>query len=69
MNTELYYGLVRYLSTGEMPDTLNPETQKTVAKLSPHFSYSDTTLFKLNNRHDTHGGRQNRIVIPSHQKT
>ena len=41
MDTEIYYGLVWYLSTGEMPDTLNPETQNLLAT----------------NAHGTHGAR------------
>jgi Integrase zinc binding domain/Integrase core domain len=68
MERHLYYGLIKYLSTKEIPLTLDPDTQKLVVKLSPHYSYSNTTLIKLNDRHDTHGGRQNRIVIPQHQK-
>jgi hypothetical protein len=68
MERHLYYGLIKYLSTKEIPHTLDPDTQKLVVKLSPHYSYSNTTLIKLNDRHDTHGGRQNRIVIPHHQK-
>ena len=66
MNQEVYYGLVKVLSTGRMPTTIEETTEKEVRKIQKHYHYQDNQLYY-------HGGTETknqelRQVIPRHQK-
>ena len=71
MNNDLYYGIVRYLSTGKIPDTLDKETQRMVTRTFDLYALNKTALYKRDDsRNGTHGGRQHRnhrLVIPRTQ--
>ena len=74
MNTDLYYGIVRHLSTGHVPDNLDPEIQRMVSKVSDLYTLDKTKLYKCdesrNGTLDTPRGRQHRtrrLVIPRNQ--
>ena len=71
MNNDLYYGIIRYLSTGQMPDNINKETQRMTTKVSDLYTLDKTKLYKNDeSRNGTHGGRQHRnrrLVIPRSQ--
>lgn len=75
MNPDLYYGIVRTLSSGEVPDTLNKEMKKLVEKVVDHYTLHKATLYKKDeSRHgtleDSRGRQQrNRQVIPRTQMT
>jgi hypothetical protein len=71
MDPDLYYGIVRTLSSGKVPDTINKETQRLVEKVTDHYTLHKTILYKKDeSRHgtleDSSRGRQqrNRQVIP-----
>ena len=71
MDQELYYGLLRTLATGEVPNELEEAKKIEVEKNINQYTYSGTTLFKKGDRQGTHGGRQHRDpreVIPKHRK-
>ena len=64
MNQEVYYGLVKVLSTGKMPTTIEETIEKEVRKIQKYYHYQDNQLY-------FHGGTKNqelRRVIPRHQK-
>ena len=64
MNQEVYYGLVKLLSTGKMPTTIEETTEKEVRKIQKYYHYLDNQLYY-------HGGTKDpnlHRVIPHHQK-
>lgn len=64
MNQEVYYGLVKLLSTGRMPTTIEEKIEKEVRKIQKNYCYQNHQLYY-------HGGHQDhdlRRVIPRHQK-
>jgi hypothetical protein len=71
MDPELYYGIVRTLSTGTVPDNINKEMRALVKKVADQYTLNKMTLYKKDeSRHGTldeiSRGRQqrNRQVIP-----
>ena len=75
MDPDLYYGIVRTLSSGKVPDTLNKEMRSLVEKVVDHYTLHKTTLYKKDeSRHgtleDSRGRQQrNRQVIPRTKMT
>ena len=71
MDQELYYGLLKTLATGKVPDNLSEEKKTEVEKNINLYTYHGTTLFKKGDWQGTLGGRQHRDpreVIPKHRK-
>lgn len=68
MDTEVYYGLIKYLSNREVPPEIPINTQNIITKIAKHFSISNKQLVKINTQPDLLKGRPYRIVIPLHQK-
>jgi hypothetical protein len=70
MDPDLYYGIIRTLSSDKVPDTLNKEMKRLVEKVVSHYILQKTTLYKKDeSRHGTleeSRGRQqwNHQVIP-----
>lgn len=70
MDPNLYYGIVRTLSSDKVPDTLDKEMKRLVEKVADHYTLHKTTLYKKDeSRHgtleDSRGRQQrNRQVIP-----
>ena len=75
MDPDLYYGIVRTLSSGTVPDTLDKEMKKLVEKVADHYTLHKTTLYKKDeSRHgtleDSRGRQQrNRQIIPRTKMT
>ena len=71
MDPELYYGITKFLSTGDIPATVDKETQQLVKKTIDLYTLYKATLYKRDeSRQGTHGGRQHqncRQVITRHQ--
>jgi len=67
MNQEVYYGLVKVLSTGKMPTTIEEKTEKEVRKIQKHYHYQDNQLYYHGRTH-TKKPSDLRQVIPRHQK-
>src|SRR5215217_6640360 len=71
MDPNLYYGITRFLSTGDIPNTIDKDTQHLVKKTTDMYTLTKTTLYKRDeSRQGTHGGRQHqncRKVITCHQ--
>src|SRR5690349_19759314 len=74
MNNDLYYGIVKHLSTGKMPDNIDQETQRMVSKVSDLYTLDENKLYKSdesrNGTLDPSRGRQHRnrrLVIPRTQ--
>ena len=70
MDPELYYGIIRTLSSGKVPDTINKEMQRLVEKVVDHYTLHKATLYKKDeSRHGTLEGtsrgrqQRNRQVI------
>ena len=64
MNQEVYYSLVKVLSTRRMPTMIEETTEKEVRKIQKYYHYQDNQLY-------FHGGTKNQElhqVIPHHQK-
>ena len=58
MDQELYYGLLKTLATGKVPDNLSEEKKMEVEKNINLYTYHSTTLFKKGDQQGTLGGRQ-----------
>ena len=66
MNQEVYYSLVKVLSTGRMPTTIEEMTEKEVRKIQKYYHYQDNQLYyHSRNKPEDQELRQ---VIPHHQK-
>ena len=63
MNQEIYYGLVKVLSTGKMPTMIKEMTEKEVRKIQKHYHYQDNQLYY-------HRSEDQELcqVIPYHRK-
>jgi hypothetical protein len=46
MNNDLYYGIVKHLATGEVPDNIDKETQRMVKKVSDLYTLDKNKLYK-----------------------
>ena len=75
INPDLYYGIVRTLSSGKVPDMIDKEIQWLVEKVADHYTLYKTTLYKKDkSRHgtleDSRGRQQwNHQVIPRTKMT
>ena len=68
MDPTLYHGIVRLLSTGKVPDTLDKETRRMVKRVADHYTLFKTNLYKLDeSTQDTARKPRNRQVIPRTQ--
>jgi Integrase zinc binding domain/Integrase core domain len=75
MNRDLYYALVKLLTTGIMPTNVSKETEKLARRVSPYYQTVKTDLYRIEPGKSTTdnppGGRQHlgpRKVIPEHLK-
>ena len=62
MDNNLYYGIVKHLSSGKVPDNIDKETQRMVTKVSDLYTLDKNKLFKTdksrNGTLDSSRGRQ-----------
>src|SRR5215218_1417468 len=71
MDPDLKYGILGYLETGKVPETVSKLVARLVEKVADHYTIHNNNLYRVDSKHDTHGGRQQldyRLVIDTYQK-